>query len=207
MQFQMQAEATELNREKAKEIVQYIVYLTGKNPRAFGKTKLHKILWFFEGFMMLATGKKAIGGRFVKNRFGPTLEELDLIIEELEKEGTLKAKKVPELGFYSVYYRWMFEAIPPKLEHLSKEEIELISYLVCVFGRKKASELSRYTHTPSFRAKREYEELNPLMILHHFVRKPAQEEVEEAKRFAQLVHEGKYDEIVKHIRKDLEQAT
>ena len=203
----MKAKATELNREKAKEIVQYIAYLTGKNPRAFGKTKLHKILWFYEGFMMLATGKRAIGGKFIKNRFGPTLEELDSIIEELEKEGTIRARKVPELGFYSVYYRWMFEAVPPKLEHLSKEEIELISYLVCVFAKKKASELSRYTHTPAFRAKKEYEELNPLMILHHFVRKPTEEELEEAKRFAQLAHEGKYDEIVEQIKKELELTT
>ena len=203
----MKAKATELNREKAKEIVQYIVYLTGKNPRAFGKTKLHKILWFYEGFMMLATGKRAIGGKFIKNRFGPTLEELDSIIEELEKEGTIRARKVPELGFYSVYYRWMFEAVPPKLEHLSKEEIELISYLVCTLGKEKASELSRYTHTPAFRAKKEYEELNPLMILHHFVRKPVEEELEEAKRFVQLAHEGNYDEIVEQIKKELEPTT
>ncbi len=194
----------ELNREKAKEIVQYIVYLTGKNPRTFGKTKLHKILWFYEGFIMLTKGKRSIGGRFVKNRFGPTLEELDEIIEELEKEGALKTKKVIEPGFYSFYYRWMFKASPPELRHLSKEEIELISFLVYEFGNMRAKDLSRYTHTPSFEIKEAHKEISPLMILHHFVREPTEEEMEEVKTLVQFVEEEKYDDIVKQVQKELE---
>lgn len=193
----------DFNRKKAKEIVQYIVYLTEKTPSHFGKTKLHKKLWFYEGFTMLAKGKRAIGGRFVKNRYGPTLEELDDVIEELEKEGLLKIEKVVQPGFFSLYSQWMFKASPPKLKHLSKEEIELISFLVYKFGNVKAKDPSKYTHTPAFKIKKEYEELSPLMILHHFVREPTEEEVRSMEKFIQLTERGEHEKIVDEIKKEL----
>ncbi len=192
-------EESVFDRDKAKEVIQYILYLTGKAPANFGKTKLHKILWFYEGLMTLAKGRRSIGGRFVKNRFGPTLKELDEIIEELEKNGVLKTKKAVKRGFSE----WIFRVSPPELKHLTKEEIELISFLVYKFGNLRAKDLSRYTHTPAFEMKKEYEELNPLMILHYFVRKPTDKEVEGMRKFIELTEKGEYEKIVDEIKTEL----
>jgi hypothetical protein len=55
---------------KLKEIIHYLSYLSGGNPRKLGKVRLNKILWFFEGIMYIKTGKKPIGIKFIKKKYG-----------------------------------------------------------------------------------------------------------------------------------------
>jgi len=46
---------------KLKEIIRYLSYLSGENPRKLSKVRLNKILWFFEGIIYIRTGKRPIG--------------------------------------------------------------------------------------------------------------------------------------------------
>lgn len=164
-----------MHREKVKEAIHYISYLSGKSPEKFGKTKLHKILWFFEGIMYWYQGKKPINGVFIKDNYGPTLEGLDEILKELEGEKKIKVRK-------SINYfgnpQWLLKSITePEIKYLSHKEKEILSLLTNRFLMLTAKQLSKKTHTICFERKKRFDKLNPLSVISCF--KPEPEEINE----------------------------
>lgn len=164
-----------MNKEKVKEIIHYICYLTGKSPEKFGKTKLNKLLWFFEGIMYWYQGKKSIDGVFIKDNYGPTLENLDEILKELEQERKINVKKVSD---YCGNSQWLFKCITePKMEYLTNKEKEILTVLTNRFFMLTAKQLSKKTHTLCFERKKRFDKLNPLSVISCF--KPQIQEISE----------------------------
>lgn len=178
--------------EKLKEILLYLSYLSGKTPEKLGKTKIIKILWFFEGIIYLATGKRSIGGKFVKHNYGPYLVELDEAIRQLEIENriTVRPKVYDE---FNPKYVWLFKTAElPKLSKLSEFEVVLLSKLYEEFSKFPAKRLSKLTHDHYYLAKDYGEEMTPLAILLYFeAREPSESAREWAEREWKAIEEGR----------------
>jgi len=180
---------------KLKEIIHYLSYLSGGNPRKLGKVRLNKILWFFEGIMYIKTGKKPIGIKFIKKKYGPVSPDVDKALVELENARKLKVDN--EDG------NWIIKAVDiPKINYLSTEEIELLSNLYNTISSFGAKTVSTITHTKYWKMLDHGDEMNPIFVLETLskIRKPKEDELEEIIHLRELYDKN---EIVDEIKKQL----
>jgi len=114
---------------------------------------VHKILWFFEGIVYWKTGKRPINGEFIKNNFGPTLKNLDIVLKELKDENKVKSEVDLSSSHYG-YYQWLIKAVHcPEIKYLSSEEKDVLAFITTRFLNVSAITLSRATHTLYFERK------------------------------------------------------
>jgi uncharacterized phage-associated protein len=180
---------------KLKEVIHYLSYLSGGNPRKLGKVRLNKILWFFEGIMYIKTGKKSINIKFIKKKYGPVSPNVDKALAELEDARKIKVDN--EDG------NWIIKAVDiPKINYLSTEEIELLSNLYNTISSFRAKTVSNITHTKYWETLDQGDEMNPIFVLETLakIRKPKEDELEEIIRLHKLYKENK---VVDEIKKQL----
>lgn len=91
---------------------------------------MHKILWFFEGIVYWKTGKRPINEEFVKNNFGPTLKNLDIVLKELKDENKVKSEVDLSSSHYG-YYQWLIKAVNcPEIKSLSLQKEKTYLHLL-----------------------------------------------------------------------------
>lgn len=188
-----------MDAEKLKEAILYLSYLAGGKPNKLGKTRLYKILWFFEGMLYVKTGEKPLGLKFIKNKYGPVSEEIDKMLRELKSSGLLNL-------YRNIDGNWIIKtASIPEIKKLSKQEIELLSSIYTKFSSMNAKAVSSLTHASYWNRLPYGEEMNPIFVLENFitVRKPTDEEMEEIKRMYELYKKGD-DSFIREIEKELE---
>lgn len=79
----------EYEKAKFKALVHYIVWRAGDRP-GFGATKLNKVLWFSDARMYMLTGQSITGATYIRQKFGPTPQQIMSVRAELEQEGMIK---------------------------------------------------------------------------------------------------------------------
>jgi hypothetical protein len=159
---------------KLKEAIHYLFYLSNGNPRKLNKTKVNKILWLFDGIMYIRTTKKPINIKFIKKKHGPLSPDINKALTELENTEKLKVDNKNKI--------WITKAAnTPKINHLSIEEIELLSSLYSMISLSKTKIANDITHTKYWETLNQNDKINPIFILEMLakIRKPKENEIEE----------------------------
>ena len=131
-----------LDRQKMREL---IIYISSKNKDApeFGSTVLNKMLLHADIWAYISLGKPITGDIYVRREFGPTPKSLLPIREELENKGWLKV--VDAKRFSHTQHRPIALRMAKK-EVFTKDELEVIDFVISALQGKSGKELSDMTH-------------------------------------------------------------
>jgi hypothetical protein len=122
--------------EKLKEAIKYLAYLSGKKPHRINKIRLTKLLWIFEGIMYVRTGKRPLGLRFMRNKHGIVSPDVDLMLTDFWTRDKKQTKNESE----NKNKHLMLKAMDiPEIQHLSAEEVALLSWLYNVVMTRSKS--------------------------------------------------------------------
>lgn len=136
-----------IDRDKFKDVVHYIC--ANCSVEELGNVKLHKALYFADMMTFISSGRPMTGVEYQKQKFGPVARHLTWAINELCKDGRLRAEKRDYFGFTKVDYVSLQH---PSTRSLSNEEIHLLNEVIDFVCNKTAKELSELTHDAAWRA-------------------------------------------------------
>ena len=132
----------EFNLEKFKAVVTYVI---GRcEPARLGAVKLHKVLYYSDMLMYLASGSPITGAPYRRRPFGPTCDPLLTVLDSLSTAGNIRIDVVDYYGFQ----KKEFTALA-KLEsnHLSKAETRVLDEIVnFVCDNNTAQTISDFSH-------------------------------------------------------------
>lgn len=149
---------------RLEELVLYI--LANYNDHRLTETKLHKLLYYCD-FNSYEKSKEAISeGTYMNNNFGPTLKELGMVLNSLEKRGMIK--KLHEKNLYGdPQTRYTITSDEGLKFSFDEDKLETIKNVNETFRPLLASQLSAMSHfdTPVLLAGSE-KELNYEDVFH-----------------------------------------
>jgi len=122
--------------EKLQEAIEYLAYLSDKKPHRINKVKLTKLLWIFEGIMYSKTGIRPLGLTFRRNKHGLVSPEVDLMLTDFWNADRKQAKMENEDKNKHLILKAMDI---PEIQHLSAEEVALLSWLYNMLLAKSKS--------------------------------------------------------------------
>lgn len=143
------------NKEKLKKLVHYIC-ANVENPNSLGSVKLNKMLFYSDLYNYGATGEPITGETYIKKPRGPVSKLLPAILEELEKEGKLTARKVVQFGFPKHEY---ISKIPADVSGFSDIELGIVDDVIRSISNFSATEISEYSHDRVWLLANENEEI------------------------------------------------
>jgi hypothetical protein len=150
-------------RKKLKAAAHYVIRLFSFEPKKLGKTKLHKVLWYTDGYSFVVRGAPVIGEKYVRAQFGPMCAELDSVLHELESEGRIYSRKVP---FHDYEKYEFFSKKEPDIRLFVDKDVALLTdmaKLIC--GGHAASSISEKTHDRLWNMAKNGEELSYKLFL------------------------------------------
>jgi len=140
--------------EKLKETIQYLAYLSGKKPHRINKVKLIKLLWLFEGIIYVRTGKRPLGLRYARNKYGLVSPDIDVLLIEFWNIDRKQAKEKTNNEDKHLILKVMDM---PAIKHLSAEEVALLSMLYnLVFTKGRSPIDDAMANLPSLDAQRTF---------------------------------------------------
>lgn len=110
----------------------------------FGKTKLHKVLYFSDMLFFMSEGRPLTGESYRKQQFGPTAHHLDGALRRLSREGKIDISTEDFFGFLK--HRYIAKA-RPEPSALGNSEIAVLREVLDHVSRHSASEISDLSHT------------------------------------------------------------
>lgn len=153
--------------EKTEEAITYILSLTNSSPEKLGKTKLNKILWFFEAICFLKYGYYPLNETYIKHYYGPVMKNLDSYLEKLKKKRKIQESMKAHRSLPG--YTWIYNLVEPcTTKNLTSEELKLLSQIVFQIIKRKARDISDKTHRGIFKWKPYGEEIKPSAIVTFF---------------------------------------
>lgn len=131
------------NIEKFKEILLYILTKIGAKPNV-GETVLYKLLYFIDFDYYEKHEEQLIGATYIKNHYGPTPVEFQLVIEDMiEKKELVKV----DSKYFNKNQKKYLPIREPDLTVLKNaRELQHIDDVLARLSDKNASELSEYSH-------------------------------------------------------------
>ncbi len=132
-----------VNKDKYKTV---ILYFANKiRNETLGKTKLMKLLYYLDFDFFELHGKSVTNDSYVRMPLGPVPENAEAILNEMIKEGSVKVQKckMPQ-GLNDKEL-----IIPCKaktLEHLTKEEIEMIEEIADKWEKFSGRDMKNASH-------------------------------------------------------------
>lgn len=127
------------NLPKLKDVVHFIC--AECEPRELGNVKLHKILYFADMLHYLNAGRPLTGVEYQKQQFGPVARHLSWAVNELCKEGRLRAQKRDYFGYKKTDYLADRESCG-NISNIEREILMDVIDFVCSRSAKEISELS-----------------------------------------------------------------
>lgn len=82
------------DRGRFKTVVHYVCWVC-EDPRVLGPVKLGRILWYSERNTYLVSGKPLTGATFLKLSHGPSPRGLYAVLDELERDRVIAARRQP----------------------------------------------------------------------------------------------------------------
>jgi uncharacterized phage-associated protein len=133
----MQAEPeVQFDRPKFLDVVHYIV-AAFEDPRELGNVKLHKILYFSDMLMFVASGSPITGAEYQKQQFGPVARHL-----------TWALKKLVEMKRINGFQRLEMTTLEaPPTDRLAPAEKALLDDVIAFVRNLSAREISELSHT------------------------------------------------------------
>lgn len=156
------SELADFNREKFKQLLQYVIYKTNSIPNV-GKTVLYKILYFTEFNYYEKFEEKLSGETYLKYPYGPAPRDFDEIIHELKTQGLIQEK----LTNYGYSQKKFTSIVKPDTSKFTKEQIEFIDEDIDTYSSFNATEISEHSHkdTPYIVAE-DFEELDYELVFY-----------------------------------------
>ncbi len=170
----------QLDEAKLKNLIHTIAYVT-RDTAGFGRTKLYKVMWFFEAKQYAVDGVQFTGARYIRDENGPRLHNYQKWFSELESEGRVKCF---DEAFYNRTIKRVAGVKPPPPGLLNEEQSRSLSYWIDFVSGKTAGEVSDFSHDYGWEIAKQGDDLPLQSILAERVRDPRGEELEWAKRRA-----------------------
>ena len=129
------------------------------------KSRLHKCLYFIAQDSIEYNYKPFFEAKFIKNTYGPTLGNLDKILDSLENQKLSTTHH--SLAYDGLTKRWhfssrlSFEDEKQLLHTFNVDEISIISKRVNWVHGKTSNELSQITHNEYYNKINKGEEMSP----------------------------------------------
>lgn len=169
--------ANELNKEKLKGLIHEIAHATRDLP-GFGRTKLYKVMWFFEAREYALNGRVFSGARYIRDQHGPRLHNYDKWFSELENEGLIRRVDEP---YYNRKIKRVQSIQAPRGGLLSAEQARTLQYWINKVSGMTAGEISEESHDYGWEIISQGDEIPLAAILAERVRKPNAKELEWAR--------------------------
>jgi transcriptional regulator with XRE-family HTH domain len=131
-----------LQREKFKQILLYLLEKCAGKPNV-GETVLYKLLYFAEFNYYEVYEEHLIGATFRKLPFGPVPQKLDILLNQMEKDGELKLIKTEYFDHLQKRY---IPLVKPDLTQLMASEKEIIDRVLNQLSDFSAKAISDYSH-------------------------------------------------------------
>lgn len=153
----------ELNREKMKQVIHYIVDKCQEKP-SFGKTVLYKIMYFsdfnyYEIYETLITDET-----YIKKQNGPIPSHFDDCCNELKNERKVNNEVVLVIDYPRIRH---FSLEDPDTSLLNNEELEVIDNVINELSHMNAREISDHSHGDKpWRVAEYLEPLNPEFVFY-----------------------------------------
>ncbi len=165
------------SREKIKDLIHHIAYVT-RDMDGFGRTKLYKVMWFFEAGQYTTTRNVFSGARFVRDAFGPRLKGFESLFRELEAEGRIRCF---DGRYYNKTIKRVSGVTTPPAGLLNQEQARDLSYWIKTIADMTADEISEESHDYGWEIVTQGDEIPLSSVLAKRVREPNSDEVEWAK--------------------------
>lgn len=149
---------------KLTKLEQTILYIMSIS-RDLTKTRLHKSLYFIAKESIEANYKVFFEAKFIKNTHGPTLDNLDIILDNLKQKSLSTNHR--SFAHDGLTKRWHFSScLSAENEELlirefSANEISIIDRFVNYVHTKTSEELSDLTHNEYYYKLKKGSEMSP----------------------------------------------
>lgn len=131
-------------REKYEQVILYFINNISKN--AIGKTKLVKLLYYFDFIHYRDHGKSVTGAHYYKQQFGPLPKDFPAVISDLANDDRIKVTH--EEYQYGGWER--YEALQqPNLSVFTEDEKVLMEKIVEKYKNVKREDIVRKSHAES----------------------------------------------------------
>lgn len=138
----LQIRTVEKDPDKFKQVALYVLSKVGEKPN-FGKTVLHKLLYFIDFDYYEKFEESLMGGTYIKNPYSPISVELDPLIKEMQEQGEIEV--ITSWRFCYPQKKYLART-DPNLDILSEREINHIDEVLARLADKSATELKQHSH-------------------------------------------------------------
>ena len=142
MQHEIRISIPELNVEKFKQILLYILERTAGKPNV-GETVLYKLLYFCDFNYYELYEAHLTGAEYRKLPYGPVPLKLDGILNQMLENKQIQRMKTDFQGYPQTRY---FPLIKPDLARISGAEKQIIDQVIERFSDWSASSISEFSH-------------------------------------------------------------
>ncbi len=133
--------------EKFKALVHYVCFKCDRMD--LGATKLNKTLWFSDVWFYLNHGRPITGETYVKQKFGPVSSRIEMVIDELRRNGLIEVRDAAYFGYPKKEYIALKR---PDLSLFSAEEISVVDMMIDGVCRKNtARSISEISHNQAWK--------------------------------------------------------
>jgi hypothetical protein len=136
--------ASEIDFDKLKQVLYYLIYKIGGKPN-IGKTVLFKILYYSDFDYYEKYKTFLIGEQYQKIAFGPAPVHFNKIISILKEEG--KVVPIRSKYFERDQDKFIATSQEPELSRLSGNELEFINSEIKRYESFNATEMSCLSHS------------------------------------------------------------
>lgn len=130
------------NNEKLKEMILYISEKC-KNHRAFGVTKLNKILWFSDALAFKYLGKPITGTPYIRKDYGPVPKYMTEVREELVQNRELAIQKEQ---FFNRIQERPIHLRRADVHFFSADQLRMVDDVIEILEDASAAEVSELSH-------------------------------------------------------------
>ncbi len=139
---QMRISVPELNQDKLKNILLYIVEQCGGKPNV-GETVLYKLLYFSDFNFYEIYEEHLTGAQYRKLSYGPVPQKIEVIVHQMIKEGQLQRIITKYHNYPQTKY---FALKNADLKTFSAAEKYVIDKVIEQFSDWSAKKISEYSH-------------------------------------------------------------
>lgn len=136
----------QVDRQKLKSAIHHVC--ASVDPADLGKIKLHKILYFADMLTYLEHGRPLTGVEYQKQQFGPAARHLTWALDELAREGRLRARSVENYGYRTSEY----DVLTGNDDGLGETEIMLLDEVTAFVCSRSARAISDLSHDAAWDA-------------------------------------------------------
>ncbi len=139
---ELRVSVPKMNINKFKNILLYILEKCAGKPNV-GETLLYKLLYFSDFNFYEIYEEHLSGAEYRKLPFGPVPQKLDLIINQMIENKTIKRFKTEYHGYPQTRY---IPFVKPNLKNLKANEKDVLDKVIDQFSDWSASAISDYSH-------------------------------------------------------------